>query len=494
MNTIYVKLISLLIFFSAIFSCTDSLNLEPISLVSNESFWKTADQAAGGLHGMYYRARNQANTNLLLWGEARSEIWVQNFGMDASNAFPVFMNDLSRTNAGPDWTGMYSAVHDANLILKYVPDIDFVNESEKNSMLAQAHAMRAFLYFTMTKVWGDLILNEEPTEGFIPETTFKERSSQNDVFQLIKRDIEDALALFPDNSFSSHRCYWSKPAVNALKADVNLWTSKKLNGGTDDLNTALNAIAEIEGSDVELLSDFEQIFDYNNKGNKEIIMSFRYFEGESSTRLTLGGITGLDAPKAEYTDAETMEKVAPMIGSKNSHWQIANSVVEQFYDDDLRKDASLIQVFETRDGITKLLYNVDQKWDGIMSGGVMAHYNDYILYRYADVILMKAEAKSALGQDPSTEINEIRKRAFGDNYSDHIFESGTKEYNDEVILQERLFEFYHEGKRWWDLVRFDKALELVPLLEGKDENYLLFPIAEDILSLEPLVEQNPGYN
>jgi hypothetical protein len=493
MKTIYKKLAGLVIAVLAFSACTEDLVLEPISLVTNASFWKSADQAEGGLNGMYYRMRAQAATNFLLWGEARSEIWVQNFGFDPTNYY-IFGNDFSRTKSGPDWTGMYSVIHDANLILKYVPDINFVIESDKNLILAQAHAMRAFLYFTMTKIWGDLIINEDPTEGFDPEKTFKERSPQSEVFQLIKKDIEDALALFPNNNYPARRCNWSKPAVNALKADVYLWTAKKLNGGTNDLNTALTAISQIETSDVTLLSDYESIFNYTNKGNKEIIMSVRFFEGESSTRLVLGGITGINAPSPEYTDAETMAKVTPMIGAKSTYWQIANDVVAQFSDDDQRKEVSLVQVFETKAGETKLLYNVDLKWDGTISGGILTSYDDLILYRYADIVLMKAEAKNALGQDPSEEINMIRKRAFGNNYSDHVFQSGTKEYNDEVILQERLLEFIHEGKRWWDLLRFNKALELVPLLEGKNENYLLFPINESILSLVPLIEQNPGYN
>ena len=67
--------------------------------------------------------------------------------------------------------------------------------------------------------------------------------------------------------------------------------------------------------------------------------------------------------------------------------------------------------------------------------------------------------------------------------------------NDEAILQERLFELIYEGKRWWDLLRFNKAFELVPTLQTqKDKEYLrLFPIATSVLSLEPKVKQNPGY-
>jgi starch-binding outer membrane protein, SusD/RagB family len=472
-------------------SCTEDLTLAPISQITNASFWQSKQDAEGALNGMYVRMRTQAN-NLFVWGEGRSEIWVQNFGFDPSTAFYVFKNDLSRTNAGPDWTTMYSVIHDANLILKYVPGIAFSSDAEKNSLLAQAHAMRAFTYFTMTKTWGDLIVIRDPTEGFDPSTIYRERASQQEVFTLIKSDIAAALSLFPDNTFPTGRNKWSKPAVNALKADVFLWTAKKLNGGTADLNTVLAAIGEIEASDVQLLPNFKDVFGFTNKGNKEIIMAIRFQEGESSTRIVYGGVTGINAPVAPYTDQAVINRIIPFTG-KDPYWQISTVVSSQFDDEDTRKDATFIEVFQTRDAVTSFMYNVDNKWSGVISGGVRQMFDDYILYRYADIVLLKAEAKNALGQDPSTEINLVRQRAYGANFAGHEFVSGTQAENDDAILQERLFELLSEGKRWWDLVRFGKAFEKVPLLAGKTEAQLLFPINLNILTLEPLIEQNPGY-
>lgn len=473
-------------------ACTDDLTLKPISQITNTSFWNTPEEAKGALNGMYVRMRTQAVTNLFIWGEARSEIWVQNFGFDPSINFYAFTNALSRVNAGPDWTTMYSVVHDANLILKYVPAIPFSTEAEKNEILAQAYAMRAFAYFTMTRVWGDLILITEPTEGFDPATIYKERSPQAAVFTQIKADIDKSMALFPNNNFPAGRIKWSKPALNALKADVFLWSAKRLNGGAADFTTALNAISEIEKSDVQLLADFKQVFAFTNKGNKEVILGMRFVEGESTGRSVFGGVTPLAAPTAPFTPQTVIDKLLPYSG-KDGYWQMSRLVTQQFSADDLRKDATFIEVNQTKDGVTTFLYNIDQKWPGVITGGVRVMYDDLILYRYADIILMKAEAQNGLGQDPSEAMNLIRKRAYGSKFAAHTFVNGTKAANDEAILQERLFELIQEGKRWFDLVRFGKALEKVPLLKGKTENDLLFPLSETILSLEPLVKQNPGY-
>ncbi|MEJ7830579.1 MAG: RagB/SusD family nutrient uptake outer membrane protein, partial [Segetibacter sp.] len=139
--------------------------------------------------------------------------------------------------------------------------------------------------------------------------------------------------------------------------------------------------------------------------------------------------------------------------------------------------------------------NYGLKYNGTVSSGQRYLVSDYILYRYADVVLLKAEAKNALGQDPSEEINIVRKRAYGSNYSSHVFLSGTKAQNDDAILKERLFELALEGKRWWDLVRFGKAFELVPSLVGKqaDTHLLYWPAGVSLITREPLITESPGW-
>ena len=108
---------------------------------------------------------------------------------------------------------------------------------------------------------------------------------------------------------------------------------------------------------------------------------------------------------------------------------------------------------------------------------------------------MIAEAKNALGQDPSAEINLVRARAYGNKYTNHVYVNDSKENNDAAILKERLLELAFEGKRWWDLIRFNKAFDLVPSLQDKKgkDYMMLYPIANSVLSLEPKVVQNPGW-
>lgn len=474
------------------FSCTEMLNLEPVSTITNASFWKTEDDANGALAGIYVKLRNDATRNLFQWGEARSEVmeWSRLAGTLDYERF--YDNTVDASAAGPNWLGMYSTIDACNLILKYVPNITFRQEANKNAVLAQAHAMRAYVYFTMLKTWGDLIIRTEPTEGFDADNVFKERSPKEEVMALIKNDIDKALQLFPNNNYATGRNRWSKGAANALKADVYLWSAKRMNGGQADLQTALDACNQVQQTDVNLLPRFADIFDYTNKGNKEIIMAVRFQVLESSDNYFNDmwiGAAGIPAG----IDEETRQ----IIGAPGNVivWQPTALVRNQFVADDQRRNASFWEIYTTANGERSYFVTMALKGKGTVENGIRHFKDDVILYRYADVLLMKAEAKNALGQDPSEEINMVRQRAFGEKFNEYAFINGTKEENDAAILKERLLELIFEGKRWWDLIRFDKAFDIVPSLQNRkgQDHLMLFPIGSNILSLEPKVKQNQGY-
>lgn len=466
-------------------SCTDNLMLSPISSITSGSFWKTQNDAQGGITGMYDLFRDIADEQLFNFGEARAEELT---GGRWNRTRIVYENALTPLEPGYNWYNIYRIVHHTNLILKYVPDIQFNIENDKNRILAEAHTMRAFCYFVLAKTWGDAILITEPTENY-GSSMYKERTSVGDVFTLIKDDINKAISLFPDNNYPSGRNRWSKSGANALKADIYLWTGKRMNGGEADITTALNALNEIKASDVTLLPNFENVFDHNNKGNKEIIMAINYNQTETGNNYFWTFYTG-ELPA--NIPAETLAKVGVLGGT--NYYVVKTSTIDKFSDDDSRKEATFLDIYGTDNANNPTIYvtSINMKFKGTIDAGTRRFTNDIIIYRYADILLMIAEAKNALGQDPTAEINEIRKRAYKNKYNDHLFVKSTKEQNDAAILAERGFELLFEGKRWWDLVRFGKAIEMTSLSTGEDWR-IIWPIGADVLSREPKVIQNPGY-
>lgn len=478
---IYLMLVPFLLL-----SCADILDVEPISIIGAESFWNTEEDARGGVQGMYVLQRNHLAYNLLWWGEARGE--TLSYGLQAPEGRErYFENNLTPVNAGPNWRSLYWIIHQTNLGIKYIPDIGFADASEKNRLLAQAYAMRAHVYYLMVRTWGDVPLVLEPTEGIEAGEIFIPRTSAEEVFAQIKSDIDQSLSLFPNTQISD-RGVWSAPSVNALKADVYLWTGKRLNGGNTDFQAALDATEAVEQSSISLLENFGDIFDFNNKKNDEILLTAHYGRDESGANYgSEMYIRGDQIPGA--TDDETRDQLGE--GGGLNRVSPSPLLRSQFQENDLRKDVTFTEIYTFDGGEAELFASVSNKFRGTVEDGSRLFLDDLIIYRYADVVLLKAEAKNALGQDPTPELNMIRNRAGLESYTGLT----DQESLDNAILQERLFELAHEGKRWWDLVRFGKAFERVPSLQGqtRDDCLLLWPISTETITLNSQIDQNPCY-
>lgn len=472
------------------YSCTEPLELAPISSIGANSFWQSEQDAYGGVIGMYNQFRDLSSRTLYFMGEARSEIMSEGL-QNADYRRKYFENDMNESNADLDWLQSYKVINYANLVITNVPNITFPNEDSKNDLLAQAYSMRAFMYFVLAKTWGGVPLITTPVEGFDAETTFQERAAVSSVFELIKADLEKAIELFPNNGFDNGRSMWSKPAVNTLKGDVYLWTGKTMGGGDTDITTALSALTEARTADLELLDDYARVFDFDNKGNNEIIFSVHFNDFEVSNNM----YSDMYLNALDLRDSFSQETLGT-IGTPGGYnwWAPSATMRDQFIDEDSRKNSSFFEIYDTDEAQT-FITTIVVKGNGYTDSGTRWFLDDIVIYRYAELLLLIAEAKNALGQDPSAEMNEIRARAYGQNFSSFEFVSASQEENDEAILQERLFELAFEGKRWWDLIRFDKAFEKVPSLQGKEgQDYLLvWPITLETISLNSKITQNPGY-
>jgi hypothetical protein len=486
-------------------SCKKAIETTPVSVITSSSFFKTPDDAAGALRGMYVDFRVQAANDLYWLGEGRSDMLTN--GLAGTQGYDKFWNNtLTASSPNADnqlslWKNLYTPINSANLILKYVPDIIFPSAATKNSILAQAYTMRAFAYFTLVRAWGGVPLRTTPIESYDPASINLPRSSVADVFALIKSDLNAALSLYPDLTYDVSRSTWSKASADALKGDVYLWTAKMQNGGQADLTTALNAVNEAQTSDVALTANYSDIFSYTNKtNNKEVLMAvhFQLNEGVQNYWQTMY-ISNLS-----NVSAATLAVVGTQgVGNQGVNTaQIRKEVRDQFTTDDQRRNATFYEIFDLGKPTAvppvppQFVTSIVVKGAGMVNAGTRNFYTDVMIYRYADLLLMKAEIKNALGQDPTTEINLVRQRAYGANYSPtHVFVNGSQPANDAAILKERLLELATEGKRWWDLVRFGQAFNMVPSLAGKSSKpgLLLFPIGQTIRSTEPLVTENPDW-
>lgn len=494
-----------IILVTAIFiSCESELDLVAPSELTASGFWDTEEGALTAHTGLYANLRSQAG-NYWLLGEIRSDIWGGRTYESAFNLDLIESNITASTAPFSGWAGLYTNIHRLNDFLLNVPDVSFVNENNKNHLLGQAYGLRALYYYTLLKTWGDVPISIDPLSEVDPESLSKPRSPESEVMALIKSDIAASLSAFgSDGSFyQNSRIYWSKAATLALKGDVYIWSGNLLGGGSSDFNEAKSALLEISSLGVSLVPSIPELWGVGNEVNDEFIFALQYRRDEASN--IFNSMTGRSTEINPQFDDKGASMNDFIIAGANRYGQSEETILLLDDNDDFRKDATFIRLYVDDNGGAgypnynepKYFGSVFNKFLGQVSGSDRIFENDVPLYRYADVILLLAEVKNLLGEDPSGEINMIRQRAYGANYVEEIhgYANGSQIENTNAILNERYKEFIGEGKRWWDLRRAGDqfVIENIDFLNPGDEYKLVLPITTDMIGRNPDLVQTSGY-
>ena len=190
MKKYIISLLSLVLLFGA---C--DLDIQPQSDLTFKGFWDTEEAARAAHLGIYGRYRNYAGTFWTM-GEVRSDIWGGLTIEEPSN-IELINNNISTSQVYfSNWANFYGLMHNINDFLKNAPNVTFRNESDKNHMLAQVYGIRAQIYYTMLRAYGDVPITTEPLVEIDLEKLKKPRSSKEDVMKQVKSDIAKSLELF----------------------------------------------------------------------------------------------------------------------------------------------------------------------------------------------------------------------------------------------------------------------------------------------------------
>ncbi len=503
----FLNIIGVLLLVLSISSCTKKLDeVLPQDAISKDQALKDPNAARTLYHGVYGLFRSYNSTFFQL-GEMRSDIWVDGLFTESVDGGlqDQYRHNISNLNVPfSNWASFYNLIYNFNNVLKIIPQTP-LSDAEKKAILAEVYGLRAYVYYTMLKTWGAVPLNTEPVETINNTAeTYKRRTGTDTIMTQIKADIEQSLSLFGSaNTLSTaKRVYWSRIATLVLKGDVFIWSGTNMGGGNADLTTAKTALQEVrnlQGASLDLQANYADIFDPTKKNNnKEIIFAINY-ELQQAQLGVFGSfqVNSIQAATLSFAQAPTptVSSVYPYVNGANRvglNQSMINRLTTLPTDQRITNTFRIMYSNATPFATRGILLT---KYIGTTAGTSQIYNNDYPIYRYADVLLLLAEAKAKLGEDPSAEINAIRLRAYGAGYTPYVNGSITANMN--AILEEYLREFIGEGKRWWALRRAGDSYvyaNLNPIYFSPTSTAkFLLPLSQSMLTADPLLTQTPGY-
>lgn len=447
-------------------SCGDSFfDLEPASSVTIDKVYKTASDYNVAVIGCYAKLQSQVN----FYTEC-CEYRSDNLSLDAPTAGTQDRYDIDHFTEKPSngilssyWANFNNNVYRCNLLLDQIDGANFA-ENLKKQYKGEAMFIRALNYFNMYRIWGGVPATKHVVSA--AEALKVARYSDEQMFDLIAGDLKEIVDnnYLPETYSSADMGRATSGAAKALLGKVYLtfhkWTEAK------------DILSQLIGK-YQLVSPIAQVFNVDNKNNNEIIFAVHFnkeIEGEG-----------------------------------HSYWYNLTNA-----SDDTNQTSSLLNTFPTGDTRKDLITYVQveknvrlmNKFYDTKSPTFKTVGNDQILLRYADVLLMYAEALNEIQYDASEGslalkyLNAVRQRAGISNLT--AKQLPTQEKFRKGILVERQREFPYEGQRWFDLVRmgFAKSVMAENGVEIKDYQ-LLFPIPQQEIEKvgnKSILWQNPGYD
>ncbi|QNL47840.1 RagB/SusD family nutrient uptake outer membrane protein [Olivibacter sp. SDN3] len=476
---------------SAVWLACAKLEQVPDGINTTDNLFKSESDARAAVNAMYSSLGspdiyNQFNETIQSQGTDDAE-W--GFGRNTSNVDKLAMDKFSFT-ATSDlvyryWEVHYRNINRANIALKHIPQIDFAEE-KRAQYLGEAHFIRGLMYFNLVRLYGAVPIVLEATESL--DDLQIARAPIETVYEQIVADFVFAKEHLPLNYETAELGRATKGAAMALLTKVYL-TNK-------GYQQAVNEAKEItDMGQYNLWPSYKEVFEITNENKVESIFEIQYLSLGASGNTNGSSYAGYFKPSALV-----IPPPPDGFGGFGDNPVTLNHF-QAYPEGDLRRDVNVLHVPAAPASI-RYPYYVNKYQDpdafNVDDGG-----NNYYIARYADVLLMYAEALHEL-QPGSVEaydaFNQVRRRAYSlplSLASDHDLTPGlsVEQFRDSILLERRL-EFAFEGHRRFDLLRMGKLKEAMnrqdPTVTVQDWHVLL-PVPQDELMVNPLLDQNEGY-
>lgn len=453
-----VKIIVFILLVTILFSCKKFLEVgSPKDRLVSAEVFKDDRSAIAAMVGVYSDMMQttkfiSANTTWFL-GLNADELAVPS---NSASQLPFVRNELTVDNAEAlaSWNQGYQYIYYSNAILEGLKNASGVSETVKTQLMGEAKFTRAFVYFYLTNVFGDVPLL---TSTDYEVNAITGRSSQSSVYSQMINDLKEAQLLLSVNYPTADRVRPNRWAATALLARIYLYTGDWAN-------------AEIESGSVI------------NSGNYSLAtLQGAFLKGSNETIWQL-------YPVAQGFNTHVAPRLVPSTGTAAPIYSITTDLVNSFESGDLRKTNWLGTSIAS--GITHYYSN---KYKVRSGSTTLTEY--FIALRLAEQYLIRAEARAKLNTNLGTaigDVNTIRLRAGLGNLSGTL--------NDQQILsaieKERRSELFTEmGHRWFDLKRTGRIDAVLGVLKPTwKPTAKLWPIPLTQLNRNQILVQNPGYN
>jgi tetratricopeptide (TPR) repeat protein len=483
----------LFVFVFMLSACSDDFVFVNSEDANSETFFNTEEDYQGALIAAYDGLQwtylsvmigEIASNNTLSGGESAIDVpGIQE------------IDDMRHTPINEDlrniWRWMYAAVNRTNYIMEFKDNIEFEG---KNQVLAQTRFLRAYYYFELVKYFGDVPFAVDQRILFGDQDVI-ERTDKNVIYDQMEEDLLFAIDNLP--VFQAETGRVTKGAAQAFLGKVYLYRGKY-----QEAASVLSQV--IQSGNYALESDYATLFENDNENNIESVFEVQYTDqqgaGFGCLQCSEGNVAvGFNGPRTFN---------GPLFESGFSFNVPTQETYDLFEEGDLRKDIAILNIekfaeenqdFNNGAGVSWVegfkhtgYYNrkyIPRQGDSNIPDQNLTNPNNYRAIRYADVLLMAAEALAQGGGSQALAIeylNDVRNRAgledFGSGDGDLL----------QAIYLERRRELVGEGQHFFDLVRTGRAAqEIEGFTPGKHE---LFPIPDIEIQLAGgRWEQNPGY-
>lgn len=456
--------------------CKKYLNQTPENSLTGDAFFKTEADANAAIMGVY-DALQACSDKFITWGEFRADLISPVANND--NTYPYFQL-FENNRIASIWAQPYNMIGRANVVIEKVPGIPELDNrfttEESNAIVGEALFLRALAYFYLVRTFQDVPLvlqapSSDAVDFMVP------KYSANEVLDKIEADLaqaeKDVPAAYGKPAETKGRV--TKGAANALLTDVYLWRAKYA-------QAAAAAKKVLDNSNYALVPGEDWFNIFSQKNSSESILEVQY----------------------DYSLSETNS-----LRGLSSNFNM-NPVLFNYFDGEKDRLRGLNRTYREAGARTYW------KYSGLTTDNIERPTNDpnYILYRLADVMLLRAEALAHLGGPEKDEaarlLNLVRDRVSLDPY-DFLDANSPVDMFMELIIKERAMELAMEGKRWFDLVRVANNENQPDFLISRvvagrtvaeraqirariiDPRGWYLPIHRDELNKNPALEQNPYY-